>query len=97
MGQQAPSIGELGGQNICGKNSGQVVSLGMAIPRYSMVLAAGFRVSSKEVEVYMLEKSELCGTDKAEELAKESILAEYQDMQGAFNEEASNKLPEHGV
>lgn len=66
-------------------------------PRHEMVFAATFRRSAKGTELYTLEVSELFGTEKNEELAEGVIPMEYQDMQGAINEEASNELPDHGA
>lgn len=65
--------------------------------KHSMVSTAAFQISAKGAEVYMLEISELYSMEESGELTKDSILAEYQDMQGAFSEETTNELPEHGI
>ena len=44
-----------------------------------------------------MEISELFATTEIIKATKDSIPVEYQDLQGAFSEEASNELPEHGV
>ena len=70
---------------------------GLAAPKHAIVSAPTFRLSAKEVEVYALEISELFATTEIIKATKDSIPVEYQDLQGVFSEEASNKLPEHGV
>lgn len=62
-----------------------------------MVSAVAFRLSVKGAELYTLEVSELFGTTEGGDSAEGVIPKEYQEMQGAFNEEASNELPDHGV
>ena len=54
-------------------------------------------MSAKGVEVYTLKISELFATTEIIKATKDSIPIEYQDLQGAFSEEASNELSEHGV
>ena len=44
-----------------------------------------------------MEILELFTTTETIKATKDSILVEYQDLQGAFSEEASNELPELGV
>lgn len=58
-------------------------------PKHAFVSEAGFRLSAKEAELYTLEISECNGVTGF------SIPEEYCDLQGAFSEEASNKLPNH--
>ena len=43
--------------------------------------------------MYALEISKLTCVD---EHSNDHILLQYQDLRGAFNEEASNELPDHG-
>ena len=62
-------------------------------PKYSMVTTRGFRLSAKEVELYALKVSELCGNDK---VFGQHILMEHQDLRRAFIEEASNELLDYG-
>ena len=69
----------------------------LAAPKHAIVLAPTFCLLAKEVEVYALEISELFATIEIIKETKDSIPIEYQDLQGAFSEEASNELPEHGV
>ena len=64
-------------------------------PRHTMVSAAGFRLSAREAELFAFEISE-CSSDEPK-IVESSTLEEYQDLQGAFSEEASNRLPEHGT
>ena len=45
----------------------------------------------------MLEASEVVQTQGNMEFNKGSISVDYQDLQGAFSEEVSNQLPEHGA
>lgn len=66
-------------------------------PRYALVSAAAFQLSAKGAELYSLEVSELFGSDEDNKATKEGIPLEYQDMQGAFSEDASNELPDHGI
>ena len=70
---------------------------GLAAPKHAIVLAPIFCFSAKAVEVYALEILELFATTKIIKATTDSIPVEYQDLQGAFSEEASNELPEHGV
>lgn len=64
---------------------------GKRAPKYSMVTPAAFRLSAKDAELYALEVTEVLGT--TEEV---QIPMVYQDLSGAFSEEASNELPNHG-
>ena len=70
---------------------------GLTTPKHAIVSAPTFRLSAKGVEVYALEISELFATTEIIKATKDSIPVEYQDLQGAFSEEASNELPKHGV
>ena len=57
-----------------------------------MVIPAAFRVSAKDAELYALEVAEVLGATKEIQI----IPIVYQDLSGAFSEEASNELPNHG-
>ena len=63
------------------------------INRHSLISQPTFRQTTKGAEIYMMEISEL-SEDKPK--SKETIPIEYSDLEGAFNEEASNELPQHG-
>ena len=79
------------------KNFGTSSQKGLAAPKHAIVSTPTFCLSTKGVEVYALEISELFATTEIIKATKDSIPIEYQDLQGAFSEEASNELPKHGV
>ena len=62
-----------------------------------MVSIATFQSSTRGAEVYMLEALKMVQTREKMESNKRSILVDYPDLQGLFNKEASNQLPEHGA
>ena len=69
----------------------------LVAPKHTIVSPAAFRLSTKGVEVYVLEISDLHDDGGTKKMTKEQIPVKYQDLWEAFSEEASNKLPSHGV
>ena len=67
-------------------------------PKHTMVSAAAFQLSTKDVEVYTLFISELADTDPTmTTIGSDSVPAKYQDLHEVFSEKSSNELPNHGV
>ena len=63
--------------------------------QHAFVSAEAFWSFAKGAEIYVLEISKL--KDGIPNSGGTSIPEGYSDLQGAFSEKASNKLPEHGV
>jgi len=63
-------------------------------PKHNFVLATAFQLSAKEAKIYLLEILECSSIDGT---PKTTIPTKYSDLRGAFSEEASNKLPNHGI
>ena len=76
-------------QGLSHKTPKQVV---LAALKHAMVLVASFCLFKREIELYLMEVSKV-----TKETTKKQIMVKYEDLHGAFNEEASNDLLDHGV
>jgi len=69
----------------------------LTTPQYLFVLAATFYLLAKEVEIYALEIFEYTNMVKDTESIGVTGPMVYEDLQGAFSEEASNELFNYGM
>lgn len=71
------------------KQPGSLISMG---PKHTFMSGPAFHLSTNEAELYILEISKL-DENKTEGQLDSQILKEYEDLQDAFSEKASNDLP----
>lgn len=68
----------------------------LSTPKHAIVSAAAFRLSVQGAEIFSVEISDVPEVQGNKKSVEQQIPEEYQDLRGAFSEQASNELPDHG-